>query len=287
MKFKYGYLKRNNSFFKSISGLDLDKFCILFKNIKELWEKSLKDSYKRPGRNYKLELTDMILMVLFYYRTNSTFSLIGFLFNLDPSRVCRNIKKLEAVISKFLMIDKSKKRSVSIDKDDVMVAISMAKQIIDTTHIRIRRPKIGANKDYSGYKHCYAKKVEVCIRAKSSEILQVSSPYSGSIHDKRIRENEAIGLCDNIMLGDMAYIGIDKIITPIKTSKYRKLTEEEKKYNRNLSSVRANIERVFGWAKSFGVIGNVFRRRIENLDKTVQNVFGLINFRNKFHCCFS
>jgi hypothetical protein len=50
------------------------------------------------GRPFKLDLKNRFLMLLVYYRLYITYTLTGFLFDLDQSNVCRNIQKIENLI---------------------------------------------------------------------------------------------------------------------------------------------------------------------------------------------
>ncbi|MDN5847436.1 MAG: transposase family protein [Candidatus Nitrosocosmicus sp.] len=51
------------------------------------------------GRRYKLDVKNRFLLVLVYYRLYITYTLTGFLFDLDQSNVCRDIQKIEGLIS--------------------------------------------------------------------------------------------------------------------------------------------------------------------------------------------
>ncbi len=47
------------------------------------------------GRHFKLDVKNRFLMLLVYYRLYITYTLAGFLFDLDQSSVCRDIQKIE------------------------------------------------------------------------------------------------------------------------------------------------------------------------------------------------
>ncbi|MBA3814458.1 MAG: transposase family protein [Alphaproteobacteria bacterium] len=67
---------------------------VLSKLLEPEWEKRVTQHYKRPGSNNNLSLCEQILMLLLYYRSYTTQIFIGFLFDIDDSRVCRNINRL-------------------------------------------------------------------------------------------------------------------------------------------------------------------------------------------------
>jgi len=56
------------------------------------------------GRPFKLDLKDRFLMLLVYYRLYITYTLAGFLFNLDQSNICRDIQKIERLVRQCLPI---------------------------------------------------------------------------------------------------------------------------------------------------------------------------------------
>src|SRR5512135_3262110 len=56
------------------------------------------------GRHFKLHKKNRFLMLLVYYRLYVTYTLAGFLFDIDQSNVCRDIQKIEGLIRKCVPI---------------------------------------------------------------------------------------------------------------------------------------------------------------------------------------
>ena len=50
------------------------------------------------GRPFKRDVKDIFLMLLVYYRLYITYTLAGFLFDLDQSNICRDIQKIERLV---------------------------------------------------------------------------------------------------------------------------------------------------------------------------------------------
>ena len=50
------------------------------------------------GRPFKLKVKERFLMLLVYYRLYITYTLSGFLFDLDQSNICRDISIIEPLI---------------------------------------------------------------------------------------------------------------------------------------------------------------------------------------------
>ncbi len=57
------------------------------------------------GRHFNLDVKNRFLMLLvYYYRLYITYTLAGFLFDLDQSNICRDIQKIESLIRKCVPI---------------------------------------------------------------------------------------------------------------------------------------------------------------------------------------
>ncbi len=66
-----------------------------------------KDNRERrigAGRHFKLDVKNRFLMLLVYYRLYITYTLAGFLFDLDQSNICRDIQKIEGLIRQCIPI---------------------------------------------------------------------------------------------------------------------------------------------------------------------------------------
>ena len=68
----------------------------------ELHRLSSKRKAGAVGRSFKLDVKNRSLMLLVYYRLYITYTLAGFLFDLDQSNICRDIQKIEPLIRNCL-----------------------------------------------------------------------------------------------------------------------------------------------------------------------------------------
>src|SRR3954471_24000413 len=110
----YGRLSKKPLLFKSFTGLTIQEFDDIYD--KEITKKYDKHENKRlskrktrersigAGRHFKLDVKDRFLMLLVYYRLYITYTLAGFLFDLDQSNICRDIQKIEILIRQCLPI---------------------------------------------------------------------------------------------------------------------------------------------------------------------------------------
>jgi hypothetical protein len=108
-------LSRKPLLFKSFTGLTVKEFDDIYK--KEITKRYGKYELKRlskrkdrersigAGRHFKLDIENRFLMLLVYYRLYITYTLTGFLFDLDQkSNVCRNIQKIENLVRQYIPI---------------------------------------------------------------------------------------------------------------------------------------------------------------------------------------
>ncbi len=112
----YEQLSKKPLLFKSFTGFTVQEFDDIYD--KEIAKKYKKHeikrlSYKRKedrkrkigaGRHFKLNLKDRFVMLLVYYRLYITYTLAGFLFDLDQSNICRDIQKIEGLIRQCVPI---------------------------------------------------------------------------------------------------------------------------------------------------------------------------------------
>ena len=85
------------------------------------------------------------------------------------------------------------------------------------------------------------------------------------------------------LLADSGYQGIIKIHSnsqiPVKRKNKPELTAADKKYNRQLASLRCPIEHVNRRGKIFRVVKEVYRGKPKHYSKTWNVIAGLVNWR--------
>src|SRR3982751_3368886 len=94
------------------------------------------------GRPFKLDVKDRCIMLLVYYHLYITYTLAGFLFGLDQSNICRDIRKIESLIRQCLPIPQKiyniTKRLKTLDEIEQYFPGFLA--FIDSTEQQIHRP---------------------------------------------------------------------------------------------------------------------------------------------------
>jgi hypothetical protein len=256
-------------------GVSVNQFDDILEKVIPIWEQKVVNSYKCPGRHHKLELCDMVLMLLLYYRTYTTQLFIGFLFNLDDSRVCRLIKKLEPILASVIHLEKNKKLSQA----------EVESLIIDATEQPIERPKKAQGSYYSGKKKLHTFKNEIRITHKG-RIIHVSKSRPGSIHDFTLYKEGPPVLSKTRVYVDSGYQGLDKLHQqtelPYKKTKTSGLNAEEKEYNTALSRYRVIVENIIKDLKIFKILFDRFRNKRKRHNLKFNIIAGIVNMKNGF-----
>src|SRR6476659_5681656 len=116
---------------------------------------------------FKLDVKNIFLMLLGYYRLYITYTLAGFLFDLDQSNICRDIQKIETLIKQCLPIpDKFyniTKRLKTLDEVEQYFPGFIS--FIDSTEQQIPRPvdKKRRKAYYSGKKKRHTVKNQLMV----------------------------------------------------------------------------------------------------------------------------
>lgn len=275
MSIKYTKLKQHPTLFLRLFGVSVPQFDRLHQILDPIWQKKVVSAYQRPGRSFKLSLEDMLLMTLLYYRSYTTQVFIGYLFDIDDSRVCRLIKRLEPMLARLVTLTKS--RHLSQEEVESL--------LIDATEQPIERPKRGQKAYYSGKKKRHTLKTEIRI-TEQGRIHHVSKSRPGSVHDLTLHRREPPLSCHTRAYVDSGYQGLDKthLATelPFKKSKHKPLSRDDKAYNRALSRIRVKVEQTFAQIKTFKILAERYRNKRKRYNIKFKIIAGLVNLKNGF-----
>ncbi len=128
-------------------------------------------------RHFKLDLIDRFLMLLVYYRLYITYTLAGFLFNLDQSNICRNIQKIEGLIRKCIPLPQKLyniTKRLQTPKEEVKKYFPGFLSFIDCTEQQQIPRSIDNNKRklfYSGKKKRHTVKIQLMVNSSVNDIL--------------------------------------------------------------------------------------------------------------------
>jgi len=293
----FSSLSKRPSIFRSFTGRTIDEFNALCETVEKNYGKFNKKRLSKrkreneigQGRKFKLELINRLLMLLVYYRLYTTYTLTGYLFNLDQSNVCRDIKMLELLVKKCVPLPEKIHRKTQRIKDleELGKYYPELKAFIDATEQEIPRPKNKRRRKsyYSGKKKRHTVKTQILVNKKGL-IIHKTGHDKGRKHDYDIFKKKRPKIPKDVKLGgDSGYQGIKddfpeiKSIIPRKKQKGKERTKEDKKFNKKFSKERVIVENTIGKMKKFGIFGGEFRNRLDRYDTMTSIVSGLVNFR--------
>jgi DDE superfamily endonuclease/Helix-turn-helix of DDE superfamily endonuclease len=273
-------LRRQPETFRRLSGLSVEKFDELRHQLEPLYRAAEIKRRVRPhrqraiggGNAYKLNLEDRLLMLLMYYRLYITHAFLGFLWNLDDSNVGRNLRPLEPLLAQIFQIPERRIKRITMEPDEV------AQLFFDATEQPIQRPKgkTQQKRHYSGKKKRHTIKHQVVTDDKA-KIQAVSPSYAGSVHDKKVYDNERVPVPPGVQgTGDSGYQGT-ALRVPHKKPKGGALSDEQKAANRTQASERIVVEHSIGKMKIFKILAERFRNALSRHTLIFKNVAGLTN----------
>ena len=228
-------------------------------------------------------------MLLVYYRLYITYTLAGFLFDLDQSNICRDIQKIEELVRLCVPIPQ---KTYNITKrlqtpEEVEQYFPGFLAFIDSTEQQIPRP---TDKDrrktyYSGKKKRHTIKNQLVVN-NHGIIIHKLDYKKGRKHDYDIyKENHPLVPKQVVNVFDLGYLGVEKDYPgqlssiPNRKKRSMELSQEEKEYNLQHAKKRIVIEHIICRIKKYRILSDIFRNKLRKHNKVSDIVSGLINYR--------
>ena len=161
------------------------------------------------------------------------------------------------------------------------------KALIDATEQEIPRPnnKEKRKTHYSGKRRRHTVKTQLTVNSKGL-IVHKTKHARGRRHDYDVFKDSHPKLPKEVRPGtDLGYYGIQNDfpelnpILPFKREKGKELTEEQRRFNKELSKERVVVEHTIALLKKFKILGQEFRNRLRHYDLMTDIVSGLVNLR--------
>src|SRR3989338_5543012 len=274
-------LARDPRAIKALIGLSYQEFCDLI----PVFEKSLRtfqmkklNRKRKPGAGQKghLPTTEAkLFFILFYFKTYPTFDVLAFLSGKSRGRTCEYVHLYAKILNKTMKVKGTlPKRRIGDINEFLRLFPAIKDVFLDGVERRIQRPKKVKNqrKQYSGKRKATTRK-NVIMTDEKKKILYLSPTKAGRRHDKRLADKES--LIEHIpkFVGiwvDSGFQGIQKqhpnVCMPKKGTKKCPLTDEEKKNNTLISSIRVRVEHAIAGIKRYRAVSDKFRNRLGQLD---------------------
>jgi len=312
--FTYEKMAARPSAFQSLTGMKVEAFDALFFVFEGAWKQRRRETTitrrtgeprKRAvgaGGRYRLSLRDRLLIALVWLRVYPTYEVLGFFFSKEKSNARANVEEaLEVLLdlSEFGFERPSKERKKLHSVAAVMEAFPEVCLIIDAKEQRIERPS-GRDEEgnsnqkpyYSGKKKTHTLKNQIAVRPDGLIQALSESVPGGSHHDLTLLRKTK--LLDQLAVGegamfDKGYDGITHdypdlpLYLPHKARRNKPLTEEEKEYNRFLSSHRIVVEHTNAQLQKYQALAQLYRHDRKKHSRTIRVIAALVNRQTKAH----
>lgn len=307
----YKKLKTHPQAATSLIGMTLEAFDALYKDFAPAHQERLLGAgqahySKKPrqrayggGRKSKYDLRDRLLMTLFWLKVYTTYAVMGFFYELDATNIEDNLKSILATLDQMSSFTydrpREEQRKLSTPQA-VMDAFPQVRMVIDAKEQRIQRPKTpkgGAGQSeqqpyYSGKKKAHTLKSQIAVRPDGHIEAVSDSVPGGANHDVTLLRDTK--LLDQLLDGeeamfDKGYDGIQHdyphrhFTQPFKARRNHPLEEDQKTYNRLLSTYRILVEHALAWMNRFQVLAQVYRHSRKGHTRLVRIVAALANRR--------
>ena len=293
----YQYLNTHKELFPDVIGITSQQFEELLPKFRKALRKAEyervwgKPRVREPGGGRKATLkTDSLklLFILFYYKVYPTFRFAQTVFCFDKRNVQLWVRFLEKVLFEALgyQLELPAVRVKHL-QHWFEVCPALKESLVDATERPVRRPKNpkANQRYYSGKKKRHTVKNQLLVQPKTRRILAVSETVEGKLHDKKLLEKDPLFLKfppGSRGIGDSGYQGVKhpfvKLVTPKKKPPGGKLTDEEKKINKAISSIRTRVEHPISYLKHFNILAHPFRSQIRYAHQPFQTIACLYNF---------
>jgi len=266
--------------FRNLTGLNPEEFKVLVKRLSpmiiEQHNKQLNNRRRKraigAGSKFKLNTAQTLFMLLLYYRTYTNHIFIGMIMGIDDSNVCRYFRRIEPLLAQIFRIPEKK---IELSQEEIL------ELIIDATEQETQNRK---GSGYSGKKKKRTIKTQILVD-KKGKVKSVSKSVRGNKHDKKLYDETRLILQHKDrqelkkfrIYGDLGYIGIKRIKTPIKKKPNENLTKKQKQFNQKFNAKRFVVEHTFAHLKNFRILQDRFRNKLKHYNLIFKNVVGLHN----------
>jgi len=296
---RYAHLSRHPGVFLRLTGLRVLEFDTLVADLLPAYAVGERDRLQRPtrrraigaGHPFALAPRDQLLLAVVWLRVYPTHEVLGYLFGVSDTTVTRLLAcwlpLLEAAGRDTMRLpDPGRKRRRHLDAllaDTPDLAV-----IIDTFEQRIQRPRDRDAADAldSGKQKQHTFKVQVAIDEITGAIVDVADSVPGPTADITLVAQS--GLLARLppgvgALGDLGYVGLDKLhahgATPRRKPRGEERSAADRAYNRAFARRRIPVEHTIGQLRCFQALTQTDRHHRRHHSARTRAVAGLVNRR--------
>jgi hypothetical protein len=232
-----------------------------------------------------------VAVVLAYLRLHVPQAVVAWLFGTSQAEVSRELREVLPALRPCLpcpAVWEPIGEGQAVPAATVLTLGQLAdgRVLIDATEQRVARPGDDATQRryYSGKKKAHTLKTQL-VTDGDHHILAISAAVPGATHDKP--------LCDGLQTlarlpdgaeatADKGYQGLAAQVEAVAacdlaTPRGGELTEEQRRFNREVGAVRIRVEHCLGWRKHWAILATRFRCALDRYTPIMRVVCGLVN----------
>lgn len=299
MLLHYDHLSRFPTVFQAMTGLRLAEFDALLEDVLPRFGTAETQRLSRAARRraiggghpFALAPRDQVLLTVVWLRRYPIHEVLGFLFDVSDSTVCRYIGRvlplLEAAGRTTMRLpDPGRKQRRQLDellKETPELAV-----VIDSFEQRVQRPRMRSAADpyYSGKKKQHTLKSQIAVDELTGEIVDVADSVPGPTADIVLLEQSGLlaRLPDGVgALGDLAYVGLANLhppgqgATPRRKPRGQPRPPEDVAFNTAFARRRIVVEHSVLRLRHYGALTQTDRNHRQQHTARVVAVAGLVN----------
>ena len=292
----YARLSEKSKQFHALTGYTLEEFEALLPTFRNTFLLHMKtytlEGKERQKRSYVVycncplpTIEDKLLFILMYLRKATTQDIFGEVFGMPQPVVNKWVHVLHPCLQKALAVLGAIPARTS---EELQITVQQT-YFQDGTERTIPRPKDEEKQRfyYSGKKKRHTIKNVVLIN-EQCKIVLLTQTCEGKKHDKKVSDEAGFDLpSGSCLYQDTGFQGFALedviIVQPKKKPKGRKLSQEDKENNRQISSVRVRVEHAIGGVKRYRIVKDKIRNWKDDFrDQVMATCCGLHNFRLNF-----
>jgi hypothetical protein len=299
MILRYERLQRFPTVFKSMTGLRMAQFDDLVTDMRPRLLAAEQARLTRPSRKraigaghpFELEPRNQLLLTVIWLRVYPIHEVLAYLFGVSDSTVSRTIARVLPLLeasgqATMRLPDPGRKRRRTLDA--LLAETPELVVVIDTFEQRVQRhpDRKVADEHYSGKKKQHTLKSQVAVDEETGQIVDIAESVLGPTADIKVLEQSELleRLPPGVgAIGDLAYVGIDKLhpgglgAAPRKKPRCKERPPEDIEYNRAFSKRRIVVEHSIGRMRRYQSITQTDRNHRQQHTARVRAVAGLVN----------
>jgi transposase len=220
------------------------------------------------GRPWSCRAFEQVQITLEYLRTNATQAAVGERHGVSQPTVSRIVARVTALVAAVFGADLP-----TVDDLDPRETLLVDGTLAPCWSWKAHR------EDYNGKHRTTGRNLQVAC-SLAGTLRWVSDDLPGATHDTAAARTHGLTDANLDLLADRGYVGRG-IITPVKRLPGQThLADDQKEYNRQVSSVRSAVERCIAHIKTWKILATDYRRPWHTHSQTITAVIGLHFYRN-------